>query len=117
LGCPLERLRQHLCALGEWDDTRHAALVAELEQQVNTAWKMACTFGTMTEGPKLDPGLMFEDVYETLPPHLARQREALRTELAAAAATVAGHNEPAGDVGPMGYAGHMVHMGHMDKGA
>ena len=100
LGCPLERLRQHLCVLGEWDDTRHAALVAELEQQVNTAWKTACTFGTMNEGPKLDPGLMFEDVYETLPPHLARQREALRAELAGATvAAVAGNNEHTGQAG------------------
>ena len=59
--------------------------MVELEEQVNTAWKTACTFGTLTEGPKLDPGLMFEDVYATLPPHLARQREALRAELAATA--------------------------------
>jgi 2-oxoisovalerate dehydrogenase E1 component alpha subunit len=103
LGCPLERLRQHLCVLGEWDDTRHAALVAELEQQVNTAWKTACTFGTMTEGPKLNPGLMFEDVYETLPPHLARQREALRAELAGATvAAVAGNNEHTGQAGHTG---------------
>lgn len=89
LGCPLERLRRHLCALGEWDDARHEALVAELEQQVSAAWKAACTFGTLSEGPRLDPGLMFEDVYATLPPHLARQREALRAELAQTAADAA----------------------------
>jgi hypothetical protein len=57
----------------------------------------------MTEGPKLDPGLMFEDVYETLPPHLARQRELLRAELAGATvAAVAGHNEHIGQVGHNG---------------
>ena len=71
----------------------------------------------MTEGPKLDPGLMFEVVYETLPAHLAQLRDALRTELAGAAAAVVGHNEPVGDVGPMGNTGHMGQMGQMDKGA
>ena len=46
------------------------------------AWKEACIFGTLNEGPRLDPGSMFEDVYQHLPPHLAEQREQLRAERA-----------------------------------
>lgn len=82
LGCPIERLKNHLFALGEWDEARHAALVESLEREVGEAWKQACTFGTLTEGPRLDPALMFEDVHARMPPHLVRQREQLLAELA-----------------------------------
>jgi len=82
LGCPIERLKNHLFALGEWDEARHAALIESLEREVGEAWKQACTFGTLTEGPRLDPALMFEDVHASMPPHLVRQREQLLAELA-----------------------------------
>ncbi len=41
-------------------------------------WKEAASFGTLTEGPTLDPATMFEDVFHEMPPHLVRQREELR---------------------------------------
>jgi 2-oxoisovalerate dehydrogenase E1 component alpha subunit len=80
LGDPIERLKQHLIALGEWSDSRHATLAAELEALVLASWKQACTFGTMSDGPKLDADLMFEDVFKEIPQHLIRQRAEMRKE-------------------------------------
>ena len=80
LGDPVERLKQHLIALGEWSEERHKALAQELEAEVVGAWKEAVSFGTMTEGPRLDRNLMFEDVFKNVPEHLARQREQLNEE-------------------------------------
>jgi 2-oxoisovalerate dehydrogenase E1 component alpha subunit len=82
LGDPIDRLKQHLIALGEWDDTRHAALLQELEDEVSAAWREAVASGTLNEGPRLDPALMFEDVFKELPAHLREQRDALLAELA-----------------------------------
>ncbi len=80
LGDPVERLKRHLIRLGEWSEERHQALTAELEALVAASWKEAVTHGTLTEGPNLDPDLMFEDVFEEMPPHLIKQRAALRKE-------------------------------------
>ena len=80
LGDPIERLKQHLIALGEWSEERHAALAAELGELVGAAWKEATNYGTLTEGPRLDPDLMFEDVFKDMPRHLVEQREQLRRE-------------------------------------
>ncbi|MFO1401805.1 MAG: thiamine pyrophosphate-dependent enzyme [Steroidobacteraceae bacterium] len=77
LGDPIERLKQHLIALGEWSEARHAALAAELEAHVQASWKAALGYGTMEDSRALDPDAMFEDVFRELPPHLARQREQL----------------------------------------
>jgi 2-oxoisovalerate dehydrogenase E1 component alpha subunit len=77
LGDPLERLKNHLVALGEWSESKHAQLTEELERQVAEAWKTAMTYGTLTEGEKLDPALMFDDVYREIPPHLQQQRAEL----------------------------------------
>jgi 2-oxoisovalerate dehydrogenase E1 component alpha subunit len=80
LGDPIERLKQHLIVLGEWTEERHRVLAAELEEQVAAAWKEATSYGTLTEGPRLDRDLMFEDVFKDLPRHLIEQREQLRRE-------------------------------------
>src|SRR6202451_2112360 len=77
LGDPIERLKDHLIALGEWSQDRHVALEKELEAHVTACWKEAASYGTLTEGPTLDPATMFEDVYKDMPPHLAKQREQL----------------------------------------
>ncbi len=78
LGDPVARLKAHLIALGEWSEERHAALEKELEAHVAACWKEAVTYGTLTEGPTLDPLSMFEDVFQEMPAHLERQREQLR---------------------------------------
>lgn len=80
LGDPVERLKNHLVALGEWSEERHAALVKEMEEHVLASWKEAVTHGTLTEAPRLDPHLMFEDVFKEMPEHLKRQDEQLRAE-------------------------------------
>ena len=72
------RLKKHLISLGEWSEDRHAALEKELEAQVTACWKEAVKYGTLSEGPTLDPATMFEDVYKHMPAHLARQREELK---------------------------------------
>jgi 2-oxoisovalerate dehydrogenase E1 component alpha subunit len=82
LGDPIERLKQHLVARGEWSEERHEALARELDEHVSACWKEACSYGTLTEGPRLDPMTMFEDVYKEMPEHLRRQQEQLARELA-----------------------------------
>ena len=83
LGDPIERLKRHLIVRGEWSEDRHAALTAELEGMVGEAWKQALTFGALAEGPRLDPALMFGDVFKEMPPHLEAQRAEMEEELAA----------------------------------
>ncbi len=80
LGDPIERLKRHLIGSGDWSEARHEALVAELEALVGASWKEAVSYGTMSEGPRLDPDLMFEDVFEKMPAHLIKQRDAMRRE-------------------------------------
>ena len=77
LGDPVKRLKQHLINGGHWSDEKHAALNQELKETVIEAWKEAISFGTMSEGPKLDVRDMFDDVYAEIPEHLKRQREQL----------------------------------------
>lgn len=80
LGDPVERLKQHVIRLGVWTEEQHQALVAELEEQVGAAWKQAMSYGTLTEGEKLDPKLMFADVYKDMPDHLREQCTQMESE-------------------------------------
>jgi len=78
LGDPIERLKQHLVNAGHWSDEQHAELEAELKKSVDDDWKEAISYGTMTEGPRLNVDEMFDDVYAETPAHLKKQREQLR---------------------------------------
>jgi 2-oxoisovalerate dehydrogenase E1 component alpha subunit len=80
LGDPILRLKQHLIKIGEWTEARHEALTAELDALVISSWKEATTFGTMSEGPRLDADLMFEDVFKQMPEHLKKQQALMRAE-------------------------------------
>ncbi|HEY2144836.1 MAG TPA: thiamine pyrophosphate-dependent enzyme [Steroidobacteraceae bacterium] len=80
LGDPILRLKTHLIRIGEWSEARHQALTAELEALVASSWKEAIAFGTMSEGPRLNPDLMFEDVFKEMPPNLLRQQALMRLE-------------------------------------
>jgi 2-oxoisovalerate dehydrogenase E1 component alpha subunit len=80
LGDPVERLKNHLVALGEWSEERHAALLQELEEHVLESWKEAVQYGTLTDGPRLSRDLMWEDVFKEMPANLRKQREQLRAE-------------------------------------
>jgi 2-oxoisovalerate dehydrogenase E1 component alpha subunit len=74
LGDPIERLKQHLIHEGHWSEDQHQQLEKELQDEVMAAWKEAQKYGTMTEGPFLDPGTMFDDVFAVTPPNLESQR-------------------------------------------
>ncbi len=78
LGDPIDRLKQHLIQLGSWSEEQHAALEKELTADVAASWQQALTYGSLTEGPQIAPDTLFEDVFETLPEHLIRQRDELR---------------------------------------
>jgi 2-oxoisovalerate dehydrogenase E1 component alpha subunit len=80
LGDPIERLKRHLIRSGEWSEERHRALNAELEAMVNDSWKQAVTYGTMSDGPRLNADLMFEDVFKDMPENLKRQQAQMRAE-------------------------------------
>src|SRR5688572_12592647 len=82
LGDPVERLKAHLMALGEWSEEREATLVKQCEDQVAAAWREAITYGTLTDGPRLDPDTMFDDIFKDLTPHLAKQKQQLAAERA-----------------------------------
>jgi len=75
LGDPIERLKAHLVALGEWDDQRDAELDKEIDATVRAAQKEAEAQGILPEQGFDNIPSMFEDVYATTPWHLAEQRD------------------------------------------
>ena len=79
LGDPIQRLKDHLVALGEWSEEQHAALAAELDELVRTAQREAEALGSIAGA---DPGVkaqaMFGDVYAETPWHLREQAKAMR---------------------------------------
>jgi 2-oxoisovalerate dehydrogenase E1 component alpha subunit len=75
LGDPIERLKAHLAALGEWDDERDSALDKELDAIVRAAQKDAEKHGVLPEQGFTDIASMFEDVYADTPWHIAEQRD------------------------------------------
>ena len=55
LGDPIERLKQHLIALGEWSrGAPPGARPPNSRRWSAASWKEAVTFGTLTDGPKLE---------------------------------------------------------------
>jgi len=79
LGDPVERLKAHLLAIGEWDEERHSAMTAECDAEVRAAQKESEKLGILPEQGKDGVETMFDDVYAEVPRSLAEQRdEALR---------------------------------------
>jgi 2-oxoisovalerate dehydrogenase E1 component alpha subunit len=74
LGDPLARLKQHLIALGEWDEERDRQLLEQLGEEVRAAQKEAERLGTLQSDPYQDISSMFEDVFAELPWHLKEQQ-------------------------------------------
>jgi 2-oxoisovalerate dehydrogenase E1 component alpha subunit len=74
LGDPVERLKRHLVALGEWDEERHQAQQASLDAEVRAAQKEAEKLGTLQSDPYQDIPSMFEEVFAELPWHLREQQ-------------------------------------------
>jgi 2-oxoisovalerate dehydrogenase E1 component alpha subunit len=75
LGDPVIRLKNHLISRGLWTDERHKQAEAEILDEVIAAQKEAEKHGTLHSGGKPSTRDMFEGVYETMPPHLRRQRQ------------------------------------------
>lgn len=80
LGDPVLRLKAHLIALGEWDEERNAALIAELTDAVKAAQKEAEKNGILGHGMHQPFETMFEDVFEVMPPHLHEQQDQMIAE-------------------------------------
>jgi 2-oxoisovalerate dehydrogenase E1 component alpha subunit len=86
LGDPIERLKQHLIVLGEWDEDRDRELHETMEAEVRAAQREAEKQGTLVtssiEFPQ-DVRTMFEDVFEEMPWHLREQQAQMVAELEA----------------------------------
>ena len=80
LGDPIERLKAHLIAIGEWDEERHSAMTAECDAAVRAAQKESEKLGILPEQGKDNVGSMFDDVYADVPWHLAEQRDEALSE-------------------------------------
>ena len=75
LGDPVNRLKKHLIALGEWDEDRHAAMDLQAAEKVKAVTKEAEANGILGHGLHHPFRTMFEDVFEDLPWHLKEQAE------------------------------------------
>lgn len=75
LGDPVLRLKHHLIRLGAWSEARHKQAEAEILASVIEVQKEAEAHGTLHSGPHPSARDMFEGVYESMPPHLRRQRQ------------------------------------------
>jgi 2-oxoisovalerate dehydrogenase E1 component alpha subunit len=75
LGDPIERLKVHLVAIGEWSEDQQQAAHAEAVEQVKAANKEAEAVGTLGHGELPSLKTMFEDVFKDMPEHLRRQRQ------------------------------------------
>jgi len=80
LGDPIVRLKQHLIAIGEWDEERQAAMDRALAEQVRAAQKEAEKNGILGHGLHQPLDTLFEGVYEEMPWHLREQRAQMLAE-------------------------------------
>jgi 2-oxoisovalerate dehydrogenase E1 component alpha subunit len=75
LGDPINRLKKHLIAIGEWDEDRQAAMDLEAAETIKATTKEAEKNGILGHGLHHPFHTMFEDVYEELPWHLDEQAD------------------------------------------
>jgi 2-oxoisovalerate dehydrogenase E1 component alpha subunit len=83
LGDPIRRLKDHLIALGEWDEERHAAQDKALAEEVRAAQKEAEKNGILGHGLHQPLDSLFDGVFEEMPWHLREQRQQMLDEEAA----------------------------------
>lgn len=72
-GDPVDRLRRHLIALGEWSDESHTQLEKALEQEAIATFDHAESYGSLAEPGDQPASGIFEDVYVNMPRHLQQQ--------------------------------------------
>ncbi|MDC0886410.1 thiamine pyrophosphate-dependent enzyme [Altererythrobacter sp.] len=82
LGDPVTRLKDHLIALGEWDEEKQADMDREAAELVKATTKEAEKNGILGHGLHQPFDTMFEDVFEELPWHLKEQSEQANRERA-----------------------------------
>ena len=75
LGDPIRRLAHHLTTIGEWDESRDAALDQDIDTIIRAAQKQAEAKGTLPQQGFDNIPSMFEDVFAETPWHLAEQKE------------------------------------------
>lgn len=75
LGDPILRLKGHLIKQGVLSEQQYAQIEAEIDNDVVSAQKEAEAIGTLISGKAPSARDMFEGVFETMPPHLVRQRQ------------------------------------------
>lgn len=76
-GDPIDRLKGHLIGRGLWDEDKHTELTERIDAEVMAAYKEACTFGDLANGPYPPASTIFTEVYEEVPWHVQEQREEL----------------------------------------
>ena len=77
LGCPIERLKQHLIHDGVWSESEHESTVETISEEITHAYKEAESYGTLSDGQRPPVGSMFDDVFEEISPRLEKQRRQL----------------------------------------
>ncbi|WP_188657852.1 3-methyl-2-oxobutanoate dehydrogenase (2-methylpropanoyl-transferring) subunit alpha [Sphingomonas metalli] len=80
LGDPIRRLKDHLIAISEWDEDRHAAQDRELAEEVKAAQKEAEKNGILGHGLHQPLDSLFDGVFEEMPWHLREQRAQMLAE-------------------------------------
>jgi 2-oxoisovalerate dehydrogenase E1 component alpha subunit len=76
LGDPIERLKNHLIAIGAWSEAQHTALIEDAKMAMRDAQHEAETSGTLSGGSRAPAAAMFDDVFAEMPWHLSRQKQA-----------------------------------------
>ncbi|MBR0554022.1 3-methyl-2-oxobutanoate dehydrogenase (2-methylpropanoyl-transferring) subunit alpha [Stakelama marina] len=80
LGDPVTRLKNHLIALGEWDEERQEAMDKECADLVRKTQKDAEKNGILGHGLHQPLDTLFEGVYEEMPWHLREQQQQMMAE-------------------------------------
>jgi 2-oxoisovalerate dehydrogenase E1 component alpha subunit len=80
LGDPVARLKGHLIAIGEWDDSRHADMDREVAEIVRAAQREAEANGILGHGLHQPLDTLFDGVFEEMPWHLREQQAQMMAE-------------------------------------
>ena len=70
-------MKKHLISIGAWSEEKDAELTEKIDSEVMAAYKEACTFGDLANGPFPPASTIFTEVYEEVPWHVQEQREEL----------------------------------------
>jgi 2-oxoisovalerate dehydrogenase E1 component alpha subunit len=76
-GDPIERLKEHLIEIGAWNEDKHDEMITRIDNEVMSAYKEACEYGDLANGPYPPASTIFTEVYEKVPWHIQEQREEL----------------------------------------